>query len=179
MSIFECFRWVLASEQRYLAEIILTQLTIKVPNFGPKNSNFACKSQIFRISFQKMLRSLGLGLGLKTFAKFLRVKILWIEMAFTGVPYIALHISYLTQTFWVHLRPSNLSWNHALQIIIIGGQYPYWWQGFNVGKRFSFSGGISDWGQDYILLGAWLLLMIWGKHIFCSFKSCWFNSFFH
>ena len=107
------------------------------------------------------------------------VKILWIEMVFTGVPYIALHISYLTQTFWVHLRPSNLSWNHALQIIIIGGQYPYWWQGFNVGKRFSFSGGISDWGQDYILLGAWLLLMIWGKHIFCSFKSCWFNSFLH
>ena len=64
---------MLASEQRYLAEIILTQLTIKVPNFGPKNSNFACKSQIFRISFQKMLRSLGLGLGLETFAKFLRV----------------------------------------------------------------------------------------------------------
>ena len=62
---------MLASEQRYLAEIILTQLTIKVPNFGPKNSNFACKSQIFRISFQKMLRSLGLGLGLETFAKFL------------------------------------------------------------------------------------------------------------
>ena len=61
---------MLASEQRYLAEIILTQLTIKVPNFGPKNSNFACKSQIFRISFQKMLRSLGLGLGLETFAKF-------------------------------------------------------------------------------------------------------------
>ena len=179
MSIFECFRWVLASEQRYLAKIILTQLTIKVPNFGPKNSNFACKSQIFRISFQKMLISLGLGLGLKTFAKFLRVKILWIEMAFTGVPYIALHISYLTQTFWVHLRPSNLSWNHALQIIIIGGRYPYWWQGFNVGKRFSFSWGISDWGQDYILLGAWLLLMIWGKHIFCSFKACWLNSFLH
>ena len=76
MSIFECFRWVLASEQRYLAEIILTQLTIKVPNFGPKNSNFACKSQIFRISFQKMLRSLGLGLGLETFAKFLRVSVL-------------------------------------------------------------------------------------------------------
>ena len=75
MSIFECFRWVLASEQRYLAEIILTQLTIKVPNFGPKNSNFACKSQIFRISFQKMLRSLGLGLGLETFAKFLRVSV--------------------------------------------------------------------------------------------------------
>ena len=49
----------------------MTQLTIKVPNFGPKNSNFACKSQIFRISFQKMLRSLGLGLGLETFAKFL------------------------------------------------------------------------------------------------------------
>ena len=66
---------MLASEQRYLAEIILTQLTIKVPNFGPKNSNFACKSQIFRISFQKMLRSLGLGLGLKTFAKFLRVSV--------------------------------------------------------------------------------------------------------
>ena len=64
---------MLASEQCYLAEIILTQLTIKVPNFGPKNSNFACKSQIFRISFQKMLRSLGLGLGLETFAKFLRV----------------------------------------------------------------------------------------------------------
>ena len=64
---------MLASEQRYLAEIILTQLTIKVPNFGPKNSNFACKSQIFRISFQKMLRSLGLGLGLETFAKFLRL----------------------------------------------------------------------------------------------------------
>ena len=66
---------MLASEQRYLAEIILTQLTIKVPNFGPKNSNFACKSQIFRISFQKMLRSLGLGLGLETFAKFLRVSV--------------------------------------------------------------------------------------------------------
>ena len=64
---------MLASEQRYLAEIILTQLTIKVPNFGPKNSNFACKSQIFRISFQKMLRSLGLSLDLDTFAKFLRV----------------------------------------------------------------------------------------------------------
>ena len=62
---------MLASEQRYLAEIILTHLTIKVPNFGPKNSNFACKSQIFRISFQKMLRILGLGLGLETFAKFL------------------------------------------------------------------------------------------------------------
>ena len=76
MSIFECFRRVLASEQRYLAEIILTKLTIKVPNFGPKNSNFACKSQIFRISFQKMLRSLGLGLGLETFAKFLRVSVL-------------------------------------------------------------------------------------------------------
>ena len=75
MSIFECFCWVLAFEQRYLAEIILTQLTIKVPNFGPKNSNFACKSQIFRISFQKMLRSLGLGLGLETFAKFLRVSV--------------------------------------------------------------------------------------------------------
>ena len=53
----------------------MTQLTIKVPNFGPKNSNFACKSQIFRISFQKMLRSLGLGLGLETFAKFLRVSV--------------------------------------------------------------------------------------------------------
>ena len=66
---------MLASEQRYLAEIILTQLTIKVPYFGPKNSNFACKSQIFRISFQKMLRSLGLGLGLETFAKFLRVSV--------------------------------------------------------------------------------------------------------
>ena len=66
---------MLASEQRYLAEIILTQLTTKVPNFGPKNSNFACKSQIFRVSFQKMLRSLGLGLGLKTFAKFLRVSV--------------------------------------------------------------------------------------------------------
>ena len=66
---------MLASEQRYLAEIILTQLMIKVPNFGPKNSNFACKSQIFRISFQKMLRSLGLGLGLETFAKFLRVSV--------------------------------------------------------------------------------------------------------
>ena len=66
---------MLASEQRYLAEIILTQLTIKVPNFGPKNSNFACKSQIFRILFQKMLRSLGLGLGLETFAKFLRVSV--------------------------------------------------------------------------------------------------------
>ena len=64
---------MLASEQRYLAEIILTQLTIKVPNFGPKNSNFACKFPIFRISFQKMLRSLGLGLGLETFAKYLRV----------------------------------------------------------------------------------------------------------
>ena len=66
---------MLASEQRYLAEIILTQLTIKVPNFGPKNSNFACRSKIFRISFQKMLRSLGLGLGLETFAKFLRVSV--------------------------------------------------------------------------------------------------------
>ena len=64
---------MLASEQCYLAEIILTQLMIQVPNFGPKNSNFACKSQIFRISFQKMLRSVGLGLGLETFAKFLRV----------------------------------------------------------------------------------------------------------
>ena len=53
----------------------MTQLTIKVPNFGPKNSNFACKSQIFRISFQKMLRSFGLGLGLETFAKFLRVSV--------------------------------------------------------------------------------------------------------
>ena len=62
---------MLASEQRYLAEIILTQLRIKVPNFDPKTSNFACKSQIFQISFQKMLRSLGLGLGLETFAKFL------------------------------------------------------------------------------------------------------------
>ena len=70
---------MLASEQRYLAEIILTQLTIKVPNFGPKNSNFACKSQIFRISFQKMLRSLGLGLGLETFAKFLRVLVSVLE----------------------------------------------------------------------------------------------------
>ena len=73
--IYECFRRVLASEQCYLAEIILTQLTIQVPNFGPKNSNFACKSQIFLISFQKMLRSLGLGLGLETFAKFLRVSV--------------------------------------------------------------------------------------------------------
>ena len=60
---------MLASEQRYLAEIILTQLMIKVPNFGPKNS------KIFRISFQKMLRSLGLGLGLEIFAKFLRVSV--------------------------------------------------------------------------------------------------------
>ena len=34
--------------------------------------NSACKSQI---SFQKMLRSLGLGLGLETFAKFLRVSV--------------------------------------------------------------------------------------------------------
>ena len=67
---------MLASEQRYLAEIILTQLTIKVPNFGPKNSNFACKSQIFQFSFQKMLRSLGLGLSLETFAKFSRVSVL-------------------------------------------------------------------------------------------------------
>ena len=75
MSIYECFRRVLASEKRYLAEIMLTQLTIKVPNFDPKTSNFACKSQIFRISFQKMLRSLGLGLGLETFAKFLRVSV--------------------------------------------------------------------------------------------------------
>ena len=66
---------MLASEHRYLAEIILTHLTIKVPNFGPKNSNFACKSQIFRISFQKILRSLGLGLGLKTFAKFLMISV--------------------------------------------------------------------------------------------------------
>ena len=66
---------MLASEQCYLAEIILTQLTIQVPNFGPKNSNFACRSKIFRISFQKMLRSLGLGLGLETFAKFLRVSV--------------------------------------------------------------------------------------------------------
>ena len=66
---------MLASEQRYLAEIILTQLMIKVPNFGPKNSNFACKSQIIRISFQKMLRSLGLGLDLETFAKFLMVSV--------------------------------------------------------------------------------------------------------
>ena len=65
---------MLASEQRYLAEIILTQLTIKVPN-GPKNSNFAFKSQIFQISFQKMLRSLGLGFGLETFDKFLRVSV--------------------------------------------------------------------------------------------------------
>ena len=63
---------MLASDQRYLAEIILTQLTIKVPNFGPKNSNFACKSQI---SLQKMLRSLGLGLGLETFANFWRVSV--------------------------------------------------------------------------------------------------------
>ena len=66
---------MLAYEQHYLAEILLTQLTIKVPNFGPKTSNFACKSQIFRISFQKMLRSLGLGPGLETFAKFLRVSV--------------------------------------------------------------------------------------------------------
>ena len=66
---------MLASEQCYLAEIILTQLTIKVPNFDPKTSNFACKSQIFQISFQKMLRSLGLGFGLETFAKFLRVSV--------------------------------------------------------------------------------------------------------
>ena len=66
---------MLASEQCYLAEIILTQLTIQVPNFGPKNSNFACRSKIFRISFQKMLRSLGLGLGLETFAKFLTVAV--------------------------------------------------------------------------------------------------------
>ena len=34
--------------------------------------NSACKSQI---SFQKMLRSLGLGLGLETFANFLRVSV--------------------------------------------------------------------------------------------------------
>ena len=66
---------MLASEQRYQAEIILTQLMIKVPNFGPKNSNFACKSQIFRISFQNMLRGLVLGLSLETFAKFLRVSV--------------------------------------------------------------------------------------------------------
>ena len=59
---------MVASEHRYLAEILLTQLTIKVPNF-------ACKSQIFRISFQKMLKSIGLGLGLETFAKFLRVSV--------------------------------------------------------------------------------------------------------
>ena len=56
---------MVASEQHYLAEILLTQLTIKVPNF-------ACKSQIL---FQKMLKSLGLGLGLETFAKFLRVSV--------------------------------------------------------------------------------------------------------
>ena len=66
---------VLASEQHYLAEILLNQLTNEVPNFGPKNSNFACRSKIFQISFQKMLRSLGLGLGLETFAKFLRVSV--------------------------------------------------------------------------------------------------------
>ena len=66
---------MLASEQHYLAEIILTQLTIKVPNCGPKNSNFACKFQIFQISFQKMLRSLGLGLSFETFAKVRRVSV--------------------------------------------------------------------------------------------------------
>ena len=59
---------MVASEQRYLAEILLTQLTIKDPNF-------ASKSQISQISFQKMLKSLGLGLGLETFAKFLRVSV--------------------------------------------------------------------------------------------------------
>ena len=53
----------------------MTHLTIKVQNFGPNNFNFACKSQIFQISFQKMLRSLGLGLGLETFAKLLRVSV--------------------------------------------------------------------------------------------------------
>ena len=63
---------MLASEQCYIAEIILTQLTIQVPNFGPKNSNFAFRS---KISFQKMLRSLGLGLGLETFAKFFMISV--------------------------------------------------------------------------------------------------------
>ena len=66
---------MLASEQRYLAEIILIHLTFKVPNFGPKNSNFACESQIFRISFQKMLRSLSLGLGLETCQIFVGVSV--------------------------------------------------------------------------------------------------------
>ena len=62
MSIIECFCWVLASEQRCLAEILLT------PKFwSQKSPNFACRSQISQISFQKMLRSLGLGLGLETF----------------------------------------------------------------------------------------------------------------
>ena len=63
---------MLAFEQRYLAEIILTQLTIKVPNFVPKNSNFACSPKFSEFHFK---RSFGLGLGLETFAKFLRVSV--------------------------------------------------------------------------------------------------------
>ena len=43
------------------------------------------------------------------------VKILWIEMACTGVPHIVLHISCSTRTFWGHFRPSKESWNCAMQ----------------------------------------------------------------
>ena len=53
ISTFVCFHWVLASEQSYLAEIILTQLTIKVPNFGPKNSNFACSPKFSTFHFKR------------------------------------------------------------------------------------------------------------------------------
>jgi len=68
---------VLASEQHYLAEIFLTQLMIKVPNFGPKKVPLLLVSpKLPQISFQKMLRSLGIGPGLETFAKFLRVPVL-------------------------------------------------------------------------------------------------------
>ena len=48
---------MLASEQRYLAEIILTQLTIKVPNFGPKNSNFACSPKFSEFHFKYIEKS--------------------------------------------------------------------------------------------------------------------------
>ena len=130
MSIFECFCWVLASEQRYLAEIILTQLTIKVPNFGPKNSNFACKSQIFRISFQKMLRSLGLGLGLETFAKFLRVSV--------SVPDNLVSEKKSRFWFWENLVSEKKSWFRFRKNLFSEKSLGFGFGKFGFGKKSRF-----------------------------------------
>merc|ERR1719323_858523 len=49
--------------------VLIGTKAVKWTQISPSS---ACKSQI---SFQKMLRSLGLGLGLEAFAKFLRVSV--------------------------------------------------------------------------------------------------------